>query len=460
MKLQGGIPILHVSAFRWLIRCLLTVWLSGMAVAATAQQENNDSENELPLAELQIFTEVFEQIKSQYVDQVEDLTLLRDAIHGMLAGLDPHSLFLDPEAYAEMQISADGQFSGIGVELNIADGLVKVVTPLDDTPAYRAGLQAGDIILKLDGVATQGMQLRDVVERVRGPAGSKIVLTISRPSEVQNEIFAITLVRTVIKVVSVKSEMLEDGFAYVRITSFKRRSGANLRSQLEKLQRKNQGLLDGIVLDLRNNPGGTLHSAVEVSDKFLSEGVIVYTRGRTPQANYSFGATTEDITKDTPLVVLVNGGSASAAEIVAGALQDHNRALIIGTKTFGKGSVQTVIPIQSGGALKITTARYYTPLERSIQARGIDPDIIVEPTRPSSEQSEQSNESKLLGHLKSDYKETKRDKKSASTLLAQDYQLSVALNLLKGMSLVKFRSDNSPLPTIEPPPNRRVRIVR
>ncbi len=450
---------------------LVTLLLSGavFAQAESTQTEAPDEPasslelplEELPLEELQIFAEIFGKIKSEYVDPADDVTLLRDAIHGMLAGLDPHSAFLDPEEFREMRISTEGKFGGLGPGVTVEDGFITVVTPLDDTPAQQAGIQPGDIIVMLDGVATHGMNLRAAVESMRGPPGSKIVLTLSRPSS--GESFELTLVRAVIEVASVKSEMLEDGFGYVRIITFQSATSADLHREMAKLEQQNQRKLKGLVLDLRNNPGGVLHSAVEVSDAFLDAGVIVSTRGRHADADHSFQANPEDVTADAPVVVLVNGGSASAAEIVAGALQDHQRAIIMGTRTFGKGSVQTIIPVNNGGALKLTTARYYTPAERSIQARGIVPDIIVEAGSPTLNQADEWDlkEVDLLGHLENGQTEndqteaTAADAEStsspaASNLAARDYQVGEALNLLKGMSLVKLRGEHASPASITP----------
>lgn len=453
----------------WLSAGLFAALLSGNVAAQTdsAAATAEVGKNSLPLDELQAFAEVFGQINSQYVDPADDLSLLRDALHGMLAGLDPHSVFLDAEAFEEMRVSTEGQFGGLGIEVTTSDGLLVIVAPLDDTPAQRAGLQPGDMIVKLDGVAVQGDNLRAVTNRLRGPPGSKIVLTISRRG--QRETFDVTLVRAIIKVSNVKSEMLEDGFAYIRITSFHSQSGANLRAALAQLQ-PSDGELNGLVLDLRNNPGGTLHSAVEVSDVFINDGVIVSTRGRNPATNQTFSASARAWSAEVPLVVLVNGGSASAAEIVAGALQDHQRAILLGTQTFGKGSVQTVIPLQNGGALKLTTARYYTPSGRSIQARGITPDIIAEQVNAQtqtqlsrSQVGKPTREDDLFGHLENDqtttqpepakaahnsrfavgHAETETETKPIAALQRRDYQVGAALNLLKGMSLVKRRRENS-----------------
>jgi carboxyl-terminal processing protease len=366
----------------------------------------------------------------------------------MLSGLDPHSTFLEPEAFKEIRISTEGKFGGLGIEVTTDGGLIKVVAPIDGTPAADADIAPGDVIVMIDGKPVRGMDLRDAVDSMRGEPGTRIVLSIAR--EGRSETIEVPLVRAVIKVASVRGEILEPHFGYARISSFQSGTSNNLRSQIEKLTTQNEGELDGLVLDLRNNPGGVLNSAVEVSDLFLEGGNIVATRGRDEAADSSFEARPGDILRGAPLVVLVNGGSASASEIVAGALQDHQRAIIMGTRTFGKGSVQTVIPMNNGGALKLTTARYYTPLDRSIQARGIEPDIVVKQTefaKASATRRSSVRESDLAGHLKeegdneesSDVVEPNQEEAAAteSNLAIEDYQIGEALNLLKGMRLVR-----------------------
>jgi len=402
------------------------------------------AERELPLEELRAFADVFGKIKSEYIDPADDAALLRDAVRGMLGGLDPHSAFLEPDEFKEMRISTEGKFGGLGIEIITKDGFIKVVAPIDDTPAKRAGILPGDTIIRLDGKPASGLNLRDAVGSLRGPPGSEVVLTISR--EGVRKDFDVKLVRAIVTVASVKSELLEADFGYLRITRFQTGTGTSLRKSILALARKNGRALKGIALDLRNNPGGVLQGAVDVSDVFLGEGIIVSTRGRRERADYTAGS--PDMTGGMPVVVLVNGGSASAAEIVAGALQDHRRAMILGSKTFGKGSVQTIIPIANGSALKLTTARYYTPLQRSIQARGIVPDIIVKANAPAPRDAREGlREADLSGHLENEQglSGDAGDAENAgkSKLLARDYQLSEALNLLKGMSLVKTRDDNA-----------------
>ena len=445
MKLKSILPV------PLLLPLLLGGLLFGSVTFAQSMQsgtqsgeQSGEQDGELPLNELRLFTEVFGKIKSEYVDQADDATLLRDAIQGMLVGLDPHSSFLDAEAFRQMRLSSEGKFNGLGLEIAIEDGLIRVIAPIDDTPAERAGIQPGDLIIRLDGVSAQGMGLPDALQGMRGVPGSEVVLTISRGD---NEVFDVKLVRALIEVAEVKSEMLGDGFGYLRIASFQGDTGANLRDGIEQLEQQNGGALKGLVLDLRNNPGGVLYGAVDVSDAFLNSGVIVSTRGRNADANYRFRATTDDLLDDAPMVVLVNRGSASASEIVAGALQDHKRAIIMGTRTFGKGSVQTMIPIDNGGALKLTTARYYTPSNRSIQARGIVPDIIIEAREIAATEPDawEIRESDLAGHLPNDRigddEDVDKTKPSERETRAKtDYQVGEALNLLKGLSLVRLRA--------------------
>ena len=347
----------------------------------------------LPVDDLRLFSEVFGRIKSDYVEPVEDKKLLKEAINGMLTGLDPHSAFLDQEAYRDLQVGTQGEFGGLGIEVGTEDGFVKVIAPIEDTPAFRAGVQAGDLIIKLDEVSLKGISLSDAVKKMRGKPNTDVKLTIVRKNEPQP--LEIIVRRDVIRVKSVKSKMLEPGYGMIRITQFQEHTGENLVTALNDLYKQSSGELKGLVLDLRMNPGGLLNSAVAVSAAFLPKNsLVVYTDGRTEDAkmrltaskeNYVRGAFKEDFLaklppaiKTVPMVVLVNGGSASASEIVAGALQDHHRATIIGTQTFGKGSVQTILPLPNSQAVKLTTARYYTPGGRSIQAKGIVPDLLVD----------------------------------------------------------------------------------
>ncbi|OIO79546.1 MAG: peptidase S41 [Gallionellaceae bacterium CG1_02_56_997] len=424
----------------------------------------------LPVEELRAFTEVFGHIKSNYVEPVTDKKLFVGAINGMLNGLDPHSAYLDEDAFKDLKVGTQGEFGGLGIEVGMEDGLVKVISPIEDTPAYQAGVKSGDIIIKLDDSLVKGMSLNDAVKHMRGKPGSKIILTIIRKNE--SKPLSITVVRAVIKVKSVKTKLLEAGYGFVRITQFQEHTGENLASALENLVKENKGELKGLVLDLRNNPGGLLDGAVAVSAAFLAkDALVVYTDGRTEDAKmhltaspeyYLRGSNGNDYIKNipasiknVPLVVLVNGGSASASEIVAGALQDHKRAVLMGTQTFGKGSVQTVLPLGNNTAIKLTTARYYTPNGRSIQAKGIVPDILVEdPSTAGMDSIFNLREADLDKHLINDKQPedsanklnktealpaTKTD--SAKTPPVEfgtrnDYQLNQAINLLKGMQIL------------------------
>jgi carboxyl-terminal processing protease len=359
----------------------------------SAMADRQVSALQLPVDDLRLFSEVFGRIKTDYVEPVDDRKLLKGAINGMVTDLDPHSAFLDQDAYRDLQVGTQGEFGGLGIEVGAEDGFVKVVAPIEDTPAYRAGVQAGDLIIKLDDVSLKGISLSDAVKKMRGKPGSEVKLTVLRKGEDKPLEFSVR--RDVIRVKSVKAKLIEPGYGLVRITQFQEHTGENLVAAIDDLYKKNGGDLKGLVLDLRMNPGGLLNSAVAVSSAFLHKNdLVVYTDGRTEDAkmrltatkeNYVRGAFKEDYisrepagAKTVPMVVLVNGASASASEIVAGALQDHHRATIVGTQTFGKGSVQTILPLPNNQAVKLTTALYYTPNGRSIQAKGISPDIVVE----------------------------------------------------------------------------------
>lgn len=391
--------------------------------------------------DLRTFAEVMDRIKAAYVEPVSDKTLLENAIKGMLSNLDPHSAYLEPEAFAELQESTSGEFGGLGIEVGMEDGFVKVVSPIDDTPASKAGIQPGDLIVKIDGQPTKGLSMMEAVDKMRGKAGSKIELTLVRDG---GRPFDLTLTRAVIKVRSVKSQMLEDGYGYLRISQFQVNTGEEVGKALTKLRQDNGNKkLRGLVMDLRNNPGGVLQAAVEVTDHFLKSGLIVYTEGRLANSELRFNADPADASEGVPLVVLINGGSASASEIVAGALQDHKRAVLMGTDSFGKGSVQTVLPLNNDRALKLTTALYFTPNGRSIQAQGIVPDIEVARAKLTREQdSEGIKEADLQGHLGNGNGGADRPSKAAQAARAErpqddDYQLSQALNLLKGLSVTR-----------------------
>lgn len=406
----------------------------------------------IPLQELQAFADVFARVKNDYVEEVDDKTLLENAVRGMLSGLDPHSAYLDSEEFKDLQAGTSGEFGGLGIEVGMEDGFVKVIAPIDDTPAQRAGIQAGDLIIRLDQAPVKGMTLGEAVKLMRGKPGSDITLTVVREGE--DAPLSITITRAVIKVQSVKSRLLEPGFGYVRITTFQSKTGNSLIQALSDLKEESEGKLRGLVLDLRNNPGGVLGAAVAVSDAFLDEGLIVYTEGRVDDSRLRFNATPGDIASGVPMVVLVNGGSASASEIVAGALQDHGRAVVMGAKSFGKGSVQTIQPLRGGSAVKLTTARYYTPKGRSIQAEGIDPDIDVQNMKVALEEStiEALKERDLSRHLlngNGNGNGAEGEEQSAPVevevdqpvsvrdpdLVRKDYMLFEALNLLKGLDI-------------------------
>ncbi len=435
---------------------------------AVAQREREV----LPVEDLRAFTEIFGKIKSDYVEPVDDKKLITEAINGMLSGLDPHSAYLDPEAFKELQVGTQGEFGGLGIEVGMEDGFVKVVAPIEDTPAHRAGIKSGDLIIKLDETPVKGMSLNDAVKRMRGKPGTSITLTIMRKGEAKP--IVVTLTRAVIKIRSVKYQLIEPGYGYVRITQFQEQTGPALVDALRDLETQNKGPLSGLVLDLRNNPGGLLNTAVGVAGAFLKPGdLVVYTDGRSEDARMRLTNAREHYlrsserdylarvpawAKTAPLVVLVNGGSASASEIVAGAVQDHKRALVVGTQTFGKGSVQTILPLNNGAAIKLTTARYFTPKGRSIQAKGIAPDIVVEEATVTaaadSGPSLAVREADLSRHLsngkeespaKTEKDKTPKDEKmekqpeGRDIISRNDYQFNQALILLKGLNLLQAR---------------------
>ena len=391
----------------------------------------------IPIEQLKAFSEVYMKIKKDYVEKVDDEKLFDDAIKGMLEGLDPHSTYLNEKDFEDLQIGTRGEFGGLGIEVTMEDGYVKVVSPIDDTPAYRAGVKAGDLIIMLDDKPVKGLTLSECVDIMRGKVGTSLELTIAREGE--NKPLKIKIIRDTIKVKSVKHDILDSNYGYLRITSFQSKTGSSLKDVLLKIKRKNN--LKGIILDLRNNPGGVLGAAVEVSDTFLDQKkMIVSTSGRMSDAINEFKSSSNDFAKDIPIVVLINGGSASASEIVAGALQDHRRAIIMGTQSFGKGSVQTILPLTRKTALKITTARYFTPNGRSIQAKGITPDIIVNEMKfEKKDEVEFLKESDLTGHLDKNSKKEKNGASFKNSKYADDYQLSEALNLLKGLNILSVK---------------------
>lgn len=406
-----------------------------------------DPEKQLPLEDLRKFTEVFARIKGAYVEEVSDSKLLESAIKGMLSDLDPHSTYLAPKDYEELEESTSGEFGGLGIEVGMENGFVKVISPIDDTPAQKAGVQAGDLIIKLDEKPVKGMSLEEAVNLMRGKPGTVLTLTIMR--EGLNAPIEIDVTRNIIKVTSVKSRTLESGYGYVRITQFQAETGRQFRQALSKLEEDYGKDLKGLVIDLRNNPGGVLQAAVEAADALLDSGLIVYTEGRIQSSRLRFSAKKGDLMEGTPIVVLINGGSASASEILAGALQDHKRAVVMGTQSFGKGSVQTIIPLDETHAIKMTTARYFTPDGRSIQAKGITPDIEVRPAELTELDSRPFfTEADLSGHLEGEdeekaRQERKKNEKARKSSENRDYQLRSALNLLKGMSILSGSKDST-----------------
>ncbi len=433
---------------------------------------DKEAKPQLPLDDLRAFAEVFGKIKSDYVEPVEDKKLISEAINGMLSGLDPHSSYLDVDAFKDLQAGTQGEFGGLGIEVGMEDGFVKVVSPIEDTPAYKAGLKTGDLIIKLDDTTVKGLSLNDAVKRMRGKPDTQIVLTVLRKGE--NKPLVMTLTRAIIKVQSVKYKAPEAGYAYARITQFQEHTGEDLAKALKTLRDDYNAPLKGLVLDLRNNPGGLLNAAVGVSAAFLPKGeLVVYTEGRTADAkmrltanaeNYARGGPKDDYLKNLPaefksipMVVLVNGGSASASEIVSGALQDHKRAIIMGTQTFGKGSVQTILPMNNGTAIKLTTARYFTPKGRSIQAKGIVPDILVEDAVDSGFNLREADLTRHLSNPKDgeapaaepakaaapekDKDNGDKDKAERQAPIEpaskNDVQFTQAMNLLKGLQVLQ-----------------------
>ena len=393
--------------------------------------------------QLNLFGEVFERVRAEYVDDVSDDSLVESAINGMLTSLDPHSNYLNTKNFNDMKVQTRGEFGGLGIEVSMENGLVKVVSPIDDTPAARAGLKPGDLITHLDGDPVQGMTLPEAVEKMRGPVSSEIKLTIRREGR---EPFDVKLIRATIKIQSVRSHLEGDNIAYIRITTFNEQTDVGLNNAMKNLKQQGGGKLLGVVLDLRNDPGGLLDQAVAVADAFLEKGEIVSTRGRRSEDAQRYNARPGDIAAGLPVAVLINGGSASASEIVAGALQDHHRAILLGTRSFGKGSVQTIIPLPGHGAMRLTTARYYTPSGRSIQAKGIDPDIVVEAAK--IEKTPEKGEAKVAtaSDLKRDDSGDGGGEQSSvdPSIIGTpaDYQLTRAVDMLRGIALFNGRVVN------------------
>lgn len=421
-----------------LLICLVGgLFLSGGAVTKVLAIARGEYES------LETFTNILAIVKKNYVDEVDGKDLIKGAIKGMLTSLDPHSAYLTPDLFKELQTETQGKFGGLGIEITIRDGILTVVSPIEDTPADRAGIKAGDQIIKIEGEFTKDMTLGKAVSKMRGLKGSKINISVRRKGVPRLLDFAI--VRDIIRVRSVRDRTLEEGFAYIRIAQFQERTKRDLQKALEKLSSDNGEIL-GLVLDLRNNPGGLLTQAVRVTDLFLDSGLIVYTEGRLDHQKQKYYSHKEGSWTEFPMVILVNGGSASASEIVAGAMQDHKRAIVLGTKTFGKGSVQTILPLDDRSAIRLTTARYFTPKGRSIQATGIVPDIVMEnePRTQREEQAEQRRlvlrEENLPGHLKNQPNEEEKEelaKEKKEDDIKNDAQLKRALELLKGWEVFK-----------------------
>jgi len=426
--------------------CLLMV-ATQLVFAADAEKQKNSLET---YRLLNLFGDVFERVRRDYVETPTDEELIEAAIAGMLTSLDPHSSYMNSKSYKEMKVNTRGEFGGLGIQVSMDKGFVKVISPIDDTPAYRAGIEAGDYITHLDGVSVLGTTLQDAVEKMRGKVGADIKLTVQRKGI--PDPFDVTVTRAVIKITSVRSR-LEGKIGYIRITSFTEQSDKGLKKAISKFEKELGDDLIGIVLDLRNNPGGLLDQAVAVSDAFLDRGEIVSTRSRNVEDTNRFSARTGDLTKGKPVVVLINGGSASASEIVAGALQDHKRAVILGTQSFGKGSVQTIMSLPGHGAMRLTTARYYTPSGRSIQGEGVTPDIIVEPSKIEAiSKAAGRREADLKGALKNDNAKNQAEpkKNKADTLTKNDekkeqksvdYQLMRALDLINGVYLFTVKTE-------------------
>ena len=427
---------------------VLAVLAAGSTMVSLARSQSASAANSEIYRQLDLFGEVLERVRSDYVEKPEDPKLIEAAINGMLTALDPHSAYLNPKHFRDMQVQTRGEFGGLGIEVTMENGVVKVVSPIEDTPAARAGLMSGDLITHLDKEQIFGLTLQEAVEKMRGPVNSPITLTIVRKGT--EDPFEVKVVRDVIHINPVKFNAEGDDIGYIRLTTFNEQTTANLQKAIEDLKKQLGPKLKGYIVDLRNNPGGLLDQAISVSDAFLDQGAIVLTRGRNLEETQRSNARPGDITDGQKIVVLINGGSASASEIVAGALQDHHRATIIGTRSFGKGSVQTIIPLGSNGALRLTTARYYTPSGRSIQAKGIDPEVVVEEELPDelkqkAEVQGTRGEANLRGHLKGDEEDEDGAAESEETSGSSSYvppekekdtQLNFALDLLRGIKSV------------------------
>jgi carboxyl-terminal processing protease len=421
---------------------VLAVVAAGSTMVSLARSQSASAANSEIYRQLDLFGEVLERVRADYVEKPEDPKLIESAINGMLTALDPHSAYLNPKHFRDMQVQTRGEFGGLGIEVTMENGVVKVVAPIEDTPAARAGIMGGDLITHLDKEQILGLTLQEAVEKMRGPVNSPITLTIVRKNV--EDPFEVKIVRDVIHINPVKYNAEGDDVGYIRVTTFNEQTTAKLQEAVDDLEKKLGSKLKGFIVDLRNNPGGLLDQAISVSDAFLDQGAIVLTRGRNLEETQRSNARPGDITEGRKVVVLINGGSASASEIVAGALQDHHRATIVGTRSFGKGSVQTIIPLGSNGALRLTTARYYTPSGRSIQAKGIEPEIVVEEELPEelkkkAEAQEPRGEANLRGHLKGESGDEGEESGSSTYVPSdkeKDTQLNFALDLLRGIKSV------------------------
>ena len=422
---------------------VLAVLAAGSTMVGLARSQSASAANSEIYKQLDLFGEVLERVRGDYVERPEDAKLIESAINGMLTALDPHSAYLNPKHFRDMQVQTRGEFGGLGIEVTMENGVVKVVAPIDDTPAARAGLLSGDLITHLDKEQILGLTLQEAVEKMRGPVNAPITLTIVRKGV--DDPFEVKVVRDIIHINPVRYNAEGDDVGYVRITTFNEQTTEKLEQAVKDLKKELGGELKGYIIDLRNNPGGLLDQAISVSDAFLDKGAIVLTRGRNLEETQRSNARQGDITDGEKIVVLINGGSASASEIVAGALQDHNRATVIGTRSFGKGSVQTIIPLGSNGALRLTTARYYTPSGRSIQAKGIDPLVVVEEELPDEIKKKQEiqgtrGEANLRGHLKGELEDEEEEQSGSSSYVPEDKtkdtQLNYALDLLRGIKSV------------------------
>lgn len=437
---------------RFYLGAAMTIITTALIFPTQAFTADDQSTKQIPMEDVQRFSNAIGEIKKYYVKPVDDKELFDNAIRGMLNGLDPHSAYLDEDAFKELQTSTSGEFGGLGIEVTMEDGVVKVVTPLVDTPAFKAGIKSGDYIIKLGTKPVQGITLKEAVELMRGKEGSTLDLTILRKGE--NKPLTFSVIREKIMIKSVKSKLLDDGYGYIRLTQFQAMTGQDMEKAIAQLKQQSGGKLKGLILDLRNNPGGLLDSAIQVSDSFLGTGkdgkpeLIVYTQGRLPGSKFTALSTNQnDLINKAPMVVLINNGSASASEIVAGALKDNKRAIILGTQSFGKGSVQTVLPLDDKRGIKLTTALYYTPSGISIQAKGITPDIVVEEIdvpKATAKADSYANfsEADLSGHIQNKSEEgvkpvSNDTAKDDQVLLHEDYQLYAALTILKGLAVAQ-----------------------